>query len=79
MRAMVKGIGLAAALCLLAATANAATCSEESVEKKLAGAALKSHMKKCVTDRCNAQAVEKKLAGAAKSSFTKKCISDAAL
>jgi hypothetical protein len=49
-------------------------------EKKLAGAAKTSFMKKCETDAkagCDAAAADKKLAGAAKTSFTKKCLSDA--
>jgi hypothetical protein len=52
----------------------------QSAEKKLAGAAQTSFMKKCQTDAtagCDKQAAEKKLAGAAKTSFTKKCVSDA--
>ena len=51
-----------------------------SAEKKLAGAALTSFMKKCETDAkksCDASATEKKLNGAAKTSFTKKCVTDA--
>ena len=49
-------------------------------EKKLAGAAMSSFMKKCEADAqsaCDATAKEKKLAGAAKDSFTKKCVGDA--
>jgi hypothetical protein len=48
--------------------------------KLLAGAALTSFMKKCITDACEAKAVDKngkKLSGAAKASFTKKCQSGA--
>lgn len=56
-------------------------CAALAVEKKLAGAALSSFMKKCERDAaaksCDALAVEKKLAGAAKASFTKKCVKDA--
>ncbi|MBV8511052.1 MAG: hypothetical protein JO289_12890, partial [Xanthobacteraceae bacterium] len=51
-----------------------------AADKKLAGAALTSFMKKCQADAtasCNTQATGKKLAGAAKTSFTKKCVSDA--
>ena len=40
---------LAAALSLVATSAFA-TCKSESADKKLAGAALTSHMKKCVAD-----------------------------
>ena len=56
------------------------TCKGQATEKKLAGAALNSFMKKCETDAtagCDKQAAEKKLAGAAKTSFTKKCVTDA--
>ena len=56
------------------------SCSVAAAEKKLAGAAKNSFMKKCekdATDRCEAAAAEKKLAGAAKNSFTKKCVKDA--
>lgn len=55
------------------------TCSLQSSEKKLAGAAQKSFMTKCqkdATSACTAQATEKKLRGAAKTSFTKKCVTD---
>lgn len=65
-------------------------CGMMAAEKKLAGAAKSSFMKKCVADgggapganpaheACAKQATEKKLAGAAKSSFMKKCEADAA-
>jgi psiF repeat-containing protein len=56
------------------------TCTAAATEKKLAGAAKTSFMKKCETDAktaCDTQATEKKLAGAAKTSFTKKCVKDA--
>ena len=60
-------------------------CDAKAVEKKLAGAAKTSFVKKCEADAgggsaaaCDAQAAEKKLAGAAKTSFTKKCVADAA-
>ena len=62
--------------------ANAA-CEAQATEKKLAGAAKTSFVKKCETDAtstmaaCDAKAAEKKLAGAAKTSFTKKCMADA--
>ena len=59
-------------------------CASRAAEKKLAGAAKNSFMKKCEADAqgpaagtCNATAKEKKLAGAAKNSFVKKCIADA--
>ncbi|MFO1368098.1 MAG: hypothetical protein U1F46_03810 [Marinagarivorans sp.] len=62
-----------------------ASCEAKAAEKKLAGAAQTSFMKKCEKDAkaasakvdCEAKAVEKKLFGAAKNSFTKKCIADA--
>ncbi len=58
------------------------TCEMKAAEKKLAGAAKNSFMKKCNKDAaaamCSAQAAEKKLAGAAKNSFMKKCEKDAA-
>jgi hypothetical protein len=56
------------------------SCKSTATDKKLAGAALNSFMKKCQTDAqstCTAAAAGKKLAGAAKTSFTKKCVSDA--
>jgi hypothetical protein len=49
-------------------------------EKKLAGAAKTSFLKKCQSDAasaCETAAAEKKLAGAAKNSFIKKCVADA--
>jgi len=62
-----------------------ATCEAKAADKKLAGAAKNSFVKKCEKDAvastaksvCEAKAAEKKLAGAAKNSFTKKCIADA--
>lgn len=57
-----------------------ATCKAQATDKKLAGAAMTSFMKKCESDAaktCDTSAAEKKLAGAAKTSFTKKCVSDA--
>ena len=56
------------------------SCTATVGDKKLAGAAKTSFMKKCEADAkasCDAAAADKKLAGAAKNSFTKKCISDA--
>ncbi len=60
--------------------AQGTTCKAQATEKKLAGAALNSFMKKCETDAqksCDTTAADRKLAGAAKASFTKKCVSDA--
>jgi hypothetical protein len=56
------------------------SCKAQASDKKLAGAAFNSFMKKCQTDAekaCDAAAAEKKLNGAAKTSFTKKCVTDA--
>ena len=62
-------------------------CESRAAEKKLAGAAKNSFMKKCTADAqaanpaaaaCEGKAKEKKLAGAAKNSFVKKCVADAA-
>lgn len=64
------------------------TCADKAMEKKLAGAAKASFIKKCEKDAtaaspsakaaCEAKAGEKKLYGAAKASFVKKCEKDAA-
>jgi hypothetical protein len=58
-----------------------ADCEAKATEKKLAGAAKTSFMKKCEKDAggsaCESAAAEKKLAGAAKNSFVKKCMADA--
>ena len=57
------------------------TCNATAAEKKLAGAAKASFMKKCQADAraaCTQQATDKKLAGAAKASFEKKCVKDSA-
>ena len=80
---------IALALAGLASTAHAAdaTCEAKAGDKKLAGAAKNSFMKKCereaggggaAQNACDAKAAEKKLAGAAKNSFVKKCVKDAA-
>ncbi len=56
------------------------SCVAQATDKKLAGAAKTSFMKKCSSDAaasCGQQAADKKLAGAAKTSFTKKCVTDA--
>jgi hypothetical protein len=77
-------------LCLFGAigVAQAAdsSCDARAAEKKLAGAAKTSFLKKCereaaaasAAEACTAKAAEKKLAGAAKNSFVKKCEKDAA-
>jgi hypothetical protein len=56
------------------------TCKSQATDKKLAGAAMTSFMKKCQSDAaktCDASAKDQKLNGAAKTSFTKKCVTDA--
>jgi hypothetical protein len=56
------------------------SCTASAAEKKLAGAAKTSFMKKCEKDAaafCDTAAAEKKIYGAAKNSFTKKCVKDA--
>ena len=78
---MLKIVTMIAALAFAgSALAQDATCAATSAEKKLAGAAKNSFMKKCEKDagaKCDAAAAEKKLSGAAKNSFTKKCVRDA--
>jgi len=77
---MLKKICLIAALAFAgSAFAQDATCMANATEKKLAGAAKNSFLKKCEKDAaasCEITSKEKKLAGAAKASFTKKCIKD---
>jgi len=78
-------VALVAGVFLLASQSYAANpaCEAKSVEKKLAGAAKNSFMKKCEKDAtspdaaCEAHASEKKLYGAAKNSFVKKYVKDA--
>ena len=56
------------------------SCKAQASDKKLAGAAFTSFMKRCESDAqsaCDAQTTVKKLSGAAKDSFTKKCVKDA--
>jgi hypothetical protein len=62
------------------APAVASTCTASAAEKKLAGAAKTSFLKKCESDAaaaCELAATEKKLAGAAKTANVKKCMKDA--
>ena len=77
---MTKTLTLAALILAIAGAPTLAyaqqSCSAQATDKKLAGAAKTSFMKKCVTDSCNGQAADKKLAGAAKTSFTTKCVKD---
>ncbi|MGQ2979194.1 MAG: hypothetical protein ACT6Q9_05795 [Polaromonas sp.] len=78
---MLKKIVLVASLVLAGSVfAQDATCTAKAIEKKLAGAAKNSFLKKCEKDAaavCEVASNEKKLAGAAKSSFSKKCVKDA--
>lgn len=79
---------LATALLLAASPVLAspnADCEAKAAEKKLAGAAKNSFVKKCIKDNggdiaamCEKSAADKKLAGAAKNSHIKKCTADAA-
>ena len=81
---------LTAALSLSAfAQAPASTCDAQAAEKKLAGAAKTSFLKKCEREAgaaspdsaraaCEKTATEKKYAGAARKSFVTKCVKDAA-
>ena len=60
--------------------AETASCHAAAAEKKLAGAAKTSFLKKCEKDAtatCQAASKEKNLHGAAKNSFEKKCVKDA--
>lgn len=83
---MKKLIGLLLVAFAATAAYGADDCAAQAAEKKLAGAAKNSFMKKCTADAgaapeneaCAATAKEKKLAGAAKKSFMKKCTADAA-
>ena len=75
-----KRMVLAATIVLLASGTASATCKSDAADKKLAGAALNSFLKKCESDaktKCDADSAERKLAGAAKTSHTKKCVTDA--
>jgi psiF repeat len=75
-----KTLALATLILTIAAAPTLAyaqdSCSTQATDKKLAGAAKTSFMKKCVKDSCDSQAAGKKLAGAAKTSFTTKCVKD---
>lgn len=71
---------LASALLLTSVHAQDTSCSAAASEKKLAGAAKNSFLKKCEKDataKCEAAAAERKLSGAAKNSNVKKCVKDA--
>lgn len=84
MNKVLSALAATLALCCFSAHAvETASCDARAAEKKLAGAAKTSFLKKCNADNpgagnaCDAQAAEKKLAGAAKTSFLKKCNADA--
>ncbi len=78
---MMKTCALAAlALCLAGAPTLAFAddaCMTQATDKKLAGAAKTSFMKKCEMDGCKSQAADKNLHGAAETSFVNKCVKDA--
>ncbi|MFO1245941.1 MAG: hypothetical protein U1E71_12275 [Ramlibacter sp.] len=89
---MALGLALSAGSAYSASHAGAApmksgnsACEATAAEKKLAGAAKTSFMKKCEADAagggasaaCEKSAADKKLAGAAKTSHIKKCMEDA--
>jgi hypothetical protein len=70
---------------LFATRALAADCTKMADDKKLAGAARASFVKKCEKDAgmaaspvCEKSAADKKLAGAAKTSHLRKCMANAA-
>ncbi len=79
-------LALAAVACLFVASpALAANCNQMADDKKLAGAARTSFVKKCEKDHatpasaaCEKSATDKKLAGAARTSHIRKCMADAA-
>jgi hypothetical protein len=89
MKHMMTVLALVAAVCTGSAFAADAGCEMQAADKKLAGAAKSSFVKKCEKDQsaaapadttggtCSTQAADKKLAGAAKNSFVKKCEKDA--
>ena len=81
MRKFLVFIAAVASVATLTSASADESCKAQAGDKKLAGAALNSFMKKCETDAiagCDTQAADKKLSGAAKDSFTKKCVKDAA-
>jgi hypothetical protein len=82
MKHLITVCSLALAAFSLSAQAADTSCEAKAAEKKLAGAAKASFVKKCEKDAtapaCEAKAADKKLAGAAKNSFVKKCMADAA-
>jgi len=81
---MKKLLSLLALVMAVSSVYAADDCAARAAEKKLAGAAKNSFLKKCQADAkgpevtaCESTAKEKKLAGAARNSFVKKCVADA--
>lgn len=77
---MLKTLALTLALCIVGAPTLAFAqdaCMTQAMDKKLAGAAKTSFLKKCERTACESQAMDKKLHGAAMASFVKKCATDA--
>ena len=89
MKKFLSLLTLGFALTLGSAYAADSSCDTKAADKKLAGAAKTSFLKKCNADAgaapmaaagpsaCEKTAADKKLAGAAKGSFMKKCEADA--
>ncbi len=87
-RTLIAAVFTACSLLAGSAYAANAACEAQATEKKLAGAARTSFMKKCerdagggaamVSPACAKSAADKKLAGAAKTSHVKKCMADEA-
>ena len=81
MNKLLTTISLALGLVSGAALAGGTNCDAQATEKKLAGAAKTSFLKKCEVDAaaaaCDAQAGEKKLARSAKNSYMTNCVADA--
>lgn len=79
MKYLLAATSLAFLLTIGAQAQTTPSCKAQAVEKKLAGAALKSFTTKCEKDAtaaCEKTAADKKLAGAAKASNVKKCVTD---
>jgi len=73
-------VGCILSFYVVSASAADLSCTAQTTEKKLAGAAKTSFMNKCerhARTSCEAAAGEKKLAGAARTSFSNKCVKDA--
>lgn len=73
-------LALSTGLLPMSLQAQEPSCQTRALEKKLAGAAKTSFLKKCEKDAaaaCDLAATQKKLAGAARTSFTGKCVRDA--